>query len=75
MLTPSIIISEPQPGSFQVSVSGRFGGGFSGVRKNRDGIIEMLALLKSYDCVSEPAVVIAPDSLTDIFRKVFPKSF
>ena len=75
MKQPTIIVSSKGPDSFQVDVSGRFGGGFRGVTKDRQGILGMLSLLKSYDCGEEPAVVVVPTELEPEFRKVFPKSF
>lgn len=75
MNTPTIIISETQPGIFQIDVQGRFGGGFRNLKTDRNGVISRLALLKSYDCGKEPAAVIVPESLQPEFLKVFPKSF
>lgn len=69
-----IIIAEPTAGSYEVSVSGRFGGGFIGLRTNREAVITRLGLLKSYDCGKTPAVVIAPESLREIVSKVFPQA-
>jgi hypothetical protein len=74
-MQPTIIISEPQPGSYQIDVTGRYGGGFRGLRTDRAGVLSRLAYLKAYDCGDEPAAVICPASLEDEFRKVFPKSF
>jgi len=75
MTQPQIIVSELAPDSFDISVSGRFGGGFRNLRTNRQGVVSRMAHLKSYDCGEEPAAVIVPESLTEDFRKVFPKSF
>jgi hypothetical protein len=74
MNTPQIIIAEPQPGSFRVSVIGRFGGGFDGLHTDKQGVIARLTLLKSYDCGEKPANVICPESLRGIFVQVFPRS-
>lgn len=75
MQTPMIIVSEPQSGHFQIDVYGRFGGGFSGFRTDRNGVIARLGYLKSYDCGESPATVICPESLGTEFNAVFPKSF
>jgi len=75
MQTPTIIVSEPRPGQFQIDVSGRFGGGFRNFMTDREGVLGRLSLLKSYDCGDEPAAVIVPDSLRPVFEPVFPKSF
>jgi hypothetical protein len=75
MQTPTIIISETKPGTFQIDVSGRFGGGFRNLTTDRAGVLSRLGLLQSYDCGDEPAAVICPESLEAEFRKVFPKSF
>ena len=75
MQTPTIIISEPATGSFQIDVCGRYGGGFRNFWTDRNGVLSRLSLLKSYDCGEEPAAVIVPKSLEPEFRKVFPKSF
>lgn len=75
MQQPQIIIAEPKPGSYTVTVSGRFGGGFQNLKLDRAGVLSRLAHLKSYDCGDEPAAVIIPESLRPEFEKVFPKSF
>ena len=75
MQTPTIIVSEQKPGTFQIDVSGRFGGGFRNLTTDRAGVLSRLGMLKSYDCGEEPATVICPESLEPEFRKVFPNSF
>jgi hypothetical protein len=75
MQTPTVIIAEPTPGRYHVSVSGRFGGGFQNLALDREGVIGRLSYLKSFDCGKEPASIICPQSLEPEFRKVFPRSF
>jgi len=75
MQRPQIIVLEPSPGTFQISVSGRFGGGFSNLTTDRSGVISKLTYLKSFDCGDEPAAVIVPETLQEEFRMIFPKSF
>jgi hypothetical protein len=49
MQTPTIIVLTLGPDHYQIDVSGRFGGGFRGVRKDRNGVISMLGHLKTYE--------------------------
>ena len=73
--TPTIIIAEVGPDTFQIDVSGRFGGGFRGFHTDRAGVISRIGMLKSYDCGQEPAALVVPETLKAEFQKVFPKSF
>jgi hypothetical protein len=75
MQTPTIIVAVIGPDQYEISVSGRFGGGFQGLRTNRNGVLQRIGHLKSYDCGKEPAGVVVPPDLEPEFRKVFPKSF
>lgn len=50
MNIPTIIVSKTGPNSYKIDVSGRFGGGFQGLRTDREGVLSKLAHLKTYDC-------------------------
>ena len=46
---------------FELNVSGRFGGGYSGLRVSRQKAVAILARdARSYDCGEEPIQVVAP---------------
>jgi hypothetical protein len=72
-MIPIITIASTGPDRFEISVAGRFGGGFIGLETTRAGVLAKLAQLRSYDCADTPAEVVFPEELRAEVAAVFPQ--